>query len=57
MTIFGILGIADTERAYVQHLGQRLVFDAAQQYLMEQQAELDLVIRGTSVACFAGASA
>lgn len=39
--ILGILGYADTDRVMMQTVGQRVVFEAAQQWLAQVNAELD----------------
>jgi hypothetical protein len=38
--IFGILGLADSEIAYVNVVGQRVVYDAVQQFLAQHNEEL-----------------
>lgn len=39
--IFGALGINDTDRVYLQTLGQQVVYDAVQQTLEQYNADLD----------------
>ncbi len=50
--IFGALGIADTERAFVQTLGQSVVYDAVGQVLAQWNRDLDaaysLLVDGTT---------
>lgn len=43
--IYGILGIADNDRAYVNTLGQRLVFDAVQELLEQYSTDLNAAMR------------
>ncbi len=40
-TILGILGLADTDRTFVNVVGQRVVYDATMQYLDQYNAELN----------------
>jgi hypothetical protein len=42
--IYGILGIDDTDRSYVDSFGQRAIFDAANQYLMMVDQEIQEVV-------------
>lgn len=40
MSIYGVLGINDHERVYLQKLGQSVVYDAVNEYLTQHDAEL-----------------
>jgi hypothetical protein len=39
--IFGVLGLPDTDRSFVNVLGQRVVFDAVSTYLAQHNAQLE----------------
>lgn len=38
--IFGVLGLPDTDRSFVNVIGQRVVFDAVREYLAQHNAQL-----------------
>lgn len=42
--IYGLLGLADTDRAYVNTIGQRVVYDAIQEELARHNAELQAAL-------------
>lgn len=39
--IFGILGLQDTDQSFINTIGQRVVFDAANQYLQQATTEME----------------
>lgn len=45
MSIGGLLGVTDTERAFINTVGQRLVYDAAQEYIRAHNADVDAFMR------------
>ena len=43
-SIFGILGIPDTDRSYVNTIGQSVVYDAVQEALNQMNEELTAAV-------------
>lgn len=43
-SLFGLLGIADTDRSFVNVIGQRVVYDASQQLLSQYSADLQAAL-------------
>lgn len=41
MSIFGLLGLADNDRAFMAQIGQRVAFDAAEEYVRLHNAEVE----------------
>lgn len=41
--IFGLLGLAETDRSYVSVIGQQVVYEAAQRFLADRAADIDAI--------------